>query len=284
MVKIIEMGEITRPATTPLTSTLFDHAEVKDIASFGLRNNEGLWPSYNCMDTLVPSPTCADPIAPGGVYNTFVSAEWQPAFEFAVHAGVMCASVGLNRADMEAEVRRVFALNEAKGVEAALVANRFVATGSGDPVQWAGATDVTPTAPVSLPVAPALLEGYAAANYAGVPTIHMPRAAATILADRLVWVGGKAYTLSGSKVALGGGYDDETMLDSGKWDLYATGEVFVERSSTLDFNSFVMPGDGSGVGSDENGLEPNTMLSLVARQYRVAVDCFVAKATGTVWS
>ena len=249
MVKIIEMGEITRPSTTPLTSTLFDHAEVKDIASFSLRNNAGLWPSYNCMDTLVPSPTCADPIAPGGVYNTFVSAEWQPAFEFAVHAGVMCASVGLNRADMEAEVRRV-----------------------------------TPTAPVSLLVALALLEGYAAANYAGVPTIHMPRAAATILADRLVWVGGKAYTLSGSKVALGGGYDDETMLDSGKWDLYATGEVFVERSSTLDFNSFVMPGDGSGVGSDENGLEPNTMLSLVARQYRVAVDCFVAKATGTVWS
>lgn len=281
-IAIIKGSEVTRPDTTPLGSSVLDHATVVADGHFGLHNNEGLWPSYNCLDTLVPTPICPDPL--GSTLKTFSFAEWIKGFEFAVHGGVQCRTVGLDVADQKAEVERVFGLNEGKGVEQALLLNRFVATDSDAPVQWDAPVDVTPGSPVTIQIALALLEGYAASVYAGVPTIHMPRAAASLLNERIVWIDGKAYTRSGSKVAIGGGYDDPTALATGEWDLYATGEVFVERSETVSVQSYVLPGDGSGTGSDENGIPDNSVLALAERMFRVAVDCFVAKVTATVWS
>lgn len=280
-VRIIQNSEVTRPSITPLTSSVLDHATVVDVASFGLRNDEGLWPSYNCLDTLVPTPICPNPLT--DVTKQFAFAEWQPGFAFAVYGAVQCMAVGLDVADQKSEVERVFHLNEGKGVEQALLWNRFVDSDSDSPVQWNGAVDITPSADIPLSAALALLEGEAATLYAGVPTIHMPRAAASLLNERIVWTGGKAYTRSGSKVAIGGGYDEAALLHSGEWDLYATGEVYVERSETLSFHSYVLPGDGSGTGSDENGLPHNTSIALVERMYRAAVDCFAIKATGKVW-
>lgn len=286
-VTIIQGSEVKRPQTTPLTSSVLDHATViQNADEFGLRNDAGLWPSYNCLDTLVPTSICPDPV---GV-KTFGFATWQPSFTFALHGGVQCKAVGLDQVDQKAEISRVFELNEGKGIEQALLLNRFVATGSGDedilgqPAVWDAPDDLTPVAAVPLTVALALLEGYAARVYAGVPTIHMPRAAASLLAERIIWKNGKAFTLAGSKVAIGGGYDDEAMLASGVWDLYATGEVYVERSAEVLVQSIVLPGDGSGIGSGENGFADNDVLGLAERAFRVAVDCFVAKASGTVWA
>lgn len=264
---------VSRPTPAPLGSSVLDHATVKDLASFGLRNSEGLWPSYNCLDTAIPTPMCPDPLSD----KIFAFAGWQPAMEFAVHGGVQCKAVGLDKADQKSEVERVFSVNEGKAVEQALLANRFIA---GD--LWDAPVNVTPGTPVSIQTALAILEGYAAAHYAGVPTIHMPRAAASLLNERIVWKDGKAYTKSGSKVAIGGGYDAEGTPD-GTWDLYATGEVYVERSEEIDIQTHVLPGDGSGLGSDENGLADNTVLALAERMFRVAVDCFTAKVTATVW-
>jgi hypothetical protein len=256
-----------------------EHATVEDVAAFGLRNNEGLWPSYNCLDTLVPTPFCPDPAA----QKTFSFADWVPAFEFAVHGGVQCKAVGLDVADMKSEIKRVFEANEGKGVEQALLLNRFVADAGNTPALWDAPVDLTPVSGISLVVALAMLEGYAAANYAGVPTIHMPRAAATVLSAQglISWQGSKAFTKNGSKVAIGGGYDvSET---DGTWDLFATGEVYIERSDQVDVFDYVIPGDGSGTGEGQNGLTDNTVIALVERMYRVAVDCFVVKATGKVY-
>lgn len=281
---IIRANEITRPTTTPLKSSVLDHATVDTIESFGLRNNAGLWPSYNCIDTLVPTAMCPDPLlGDSGGYKNFSSAGWIPGFEFAVIGAVQCALVGLDVADQNAELLRVFEANEGKGVEQGLLLNRFIASDSDSPVMWDEPVDLTPGCPITLPIALALLEGYARNIYAGVPTVHMPAAAASMLNERIVWNGDLAFTRSGSKVAFGGGYDDPDMLASGEWDMYATGEVFVERSSSVNVNTNVIPGDGSGVGSDENGLADNTAVSLVERMFRVGVDCFVAKATATVW-
>lgn len=277
-VKIITGTEITRPSTSPLTSSILDHATVVENAQFGLRNNEGLWPSYNCLDTLIPTSICPSPMET----KEFGFAEWVPGLEFAIYGGAQCLAVGLDAADQKAEVERVFALNEGKGIEQVLLYNRFVESDSDAPVQWDAPVDVTPATPVPLTVALALLEGYAASVYAGLPTIHMPRAAASMLGDRIEWIGDKAFTRSGAKVAIGGGYDTES--PDGTWNLYATGEVYIERSATLDFQQHVLPGDGSGTGSDENGLPDNTVIAFAERMFRVAVDCFVAKATGTVWS
>lgn len=280
MSQMIYAPDVKRPVPEPLTSSVLDHATVQDISHFGLRNNEGLWPSYNCLDLLTPTPICPDPLLEG--YKEFDFAQWQPAFEFAVYGGVQCKAVGLDVADMKAETSRVFAASEGKGVERALMANRFVASTSGS-AQWDAPVDLTPGSSTPLMAALGLLEGYAASVYTGKPTIHMPRAAAVTLGDKIVWEGDKAYTRSGAKVAIGGGYDDETDLVSGLWTMYATGEVYVERSETINLVQHVIPGDGSGIGSDENGLADNTVLTLAERMYRVAVDCFVAKATGKAW-
>lgn len=279
-VTIIKGSEITRPDTTPLGSSILDHATVATVKSFGLRNNEGLWNSYNCLDTLVPTPICPDPTAA----KTFGFSEWMPGFEFAVHGGVQCGAVGLDVEDQKAEVARVFELNEGKGIEQALLLNRFVATDSDAPVQWEAPVDVTVTGPtglLSLSANLAALIGYAAQHYAGQPTIHMPRAAAELLGDRIIWKDGLAYTRTGAKIATGGGYDGSNA--DGSWDLFATGEVYVEKSDLIRQQSYVIPGDGSGVGSDENGLADNTVVTLVERMYRVGIDCFVAKATAEVW-
>lgn len=287
MVRLIEMGEISRPATTPLQSSILDHATVgPDVTSFGLRNNEGLWPSYNCLDTLVPTPICPDPTTEDGRFKTFSTAEWQPAFEFAVHGGVQCSAVALDQEDMLSEIRRVFDLNEGKGIERALLLNRFVASDAGAPVEWEGPIDLTPSSPVPLLVAVALLESHASGVYAGVPTLHLPRAAVLILmgAGAIREEGGKFYTKTGAKVAAGGGYDDPETIASGEWDLYATGEVYIEKSKNIAANTIVMHGDGSGTEEDQNGLEENTVIALVERMYRVAVDCFVAKATARMWT
>lgn len=277
--QIIRAAEVTRPTPDPLRSSVLDHATVVTNTSFGLRNNEGLWPSYNCIDTLVPTSICPDPLAS----KTFAVAEWTPALEFAMHGGVRCKMVGLDKADMVSELDRVFALNEGKGVEQVLLYNRFVATDSDAVVQWDAPLDLTPGVGISLSTALALVEGHAAAVYAGAPTIHMPRAAASLLNERIVWEGDKAYTRSGSKVAFGGGYDSADVPD-GTFDIFATGEVYVERSETVSLSSVVIPGT-TDVGSDpDSALSDNTMLAIAERMYRVAVDCFVVKATGTAWT
>lgn len=282
--------EITRPATTPITSSVLDHAKVVtlDEGSFGLRNDEGLWVSYNCLETLTPTPMCPEPLlGDTGDFKTFDFAGWQPGFTFAVQAGVQCKAVGLDHREQKAELFRVFEANEGRGVEQALLLNRFVASDSdqttdqGKSVAWEAPTDLTPVgATVPLSVALAILEGYAATVYAGVPTIHMPRAAASLLGDRIVLRDGKAFTRLGSKVAIGGGYD-EGIWEDGTHALYATGEVYVEKSERVNVQAWNL--DKSYTGSDESGLHSNTVLSVAERMYRVAIDCFSAKITAKVW-
>jgi hypothetical protein len=95
---------------------------------------------------------------------------------------------------------------------------------------------------------------------------------------------GKFFTKAGSKVAAGGGYDDTDSSISGTMEFYVTGEVYVEKSGLVDLSQYVIPGDGSGLGSGENGLADNTVIALAERMYRVGVDCLVANVTATVWA
>jgi hypothetical protein len=286
-------SEITRPAVEALTSTVLDHATVVDMdGGFGYRNNEGLWQTYNCLDLLVPTPTCARPLIEAD-FKDFKVAGFVPGFEFGVHGGVQCSVIGLDQADQQSEVERVFAASEGKGVEMALLLNRFVdnPSGSDDPgipyaATWEAPVDLSVDG-MTLSAALAALTSYAAAVYAGQPTIHMPRGAALVAfgAGYLTERDGKFFTKTGAKVAAGGGYDDpDNVAWDGTMDLYATGEVYVERSKRLSFQEITMPGDGSGTGSDQNGLGDNTSIALVERMFRVGIDCFAAKATGRVFT
>lgn len=285
-VQITKESSVTRPSTTPMGSSILDHAEaaghlITMQGDFGLRSESGLWPSYNCKGPGQSTPfECVDEDGP---VREFGFGQWIPAFAFGVEDGVQCKALGLDKADMEAEILRTFEMNEGKSVERALLDIRFLspADSDADPL-WEPTVDVTPGTPISLAVGLALLEGYAAANYVGIPTIHMPRAAASLLNERLVWRDGLAFTRLGSRVAVGGGYDVD--LEDGVWEMYVTGEVYIERSQVVSHNVYVLPGDGSGLGSDQNGISDNTVLATADRLYRVGVDCFVAKVSGTVWS
>lgn len=276
-VQIIRGTEVNRPTPAPLRSTVLDHATVEDKTDFGLRNNEGLWPSYNCLDVLVPAPMCPDPLLgePGAGFKTFSVAGWVPGYEFAVYGATQCSAVGLDKADQKAETERVFRASEAKGVERSLRLNRFVATTSDDPIQWGAPVDLGTFDRVS--VAIAALEGYAATVYAGEPTLHMPRSIALMAfgLGLLREENGLFYTKTGAKVAAGGGYDTSMPVAT----IYISGEVYVERSTEIMVQSIVLPGDGSGLGSEENGLADNTVVSLAERMFRVGVDCFTAQAT-----
>lgn len=289
--------EVNRPEPDRLTSSVLDHAQAQGNVQtveggFGYVNNAGLYVSYNCLDLLVPTAICPEPlIDETGEPKEFDAAAWQPGFTFAVYGGVQCRIIGLDIADQNAEVQRVFERSEGKGIERALVGTRFVASeepGSDEPVspyfgQWDEPEDITPGTAISLAVALALLEGDAADKYAGLPTIHMPRAAATILevSGLIVWKDDLAFTKNGSRVAIGGGYDDPEMLASGLWDMYATGDVTIQKSSVTKVKDYpVLPGMAGSGSDDASSLIENGVVSLVERMFRVGLDCYVAKVTG----
>lgn len=281
--------EVKRPVPTPLTSSVLDHAEnagnVTNVSGgFGYRNNEGLWPSYNCLDLLTPTAICPEPQVGE---KEFTAAEWQPGFTFAVYGGTQCRAIGLDKADQEAETFRVFESSQGKGIERALREIRFEASeapGSDAPAvspyfgTWDAPEDLTPGTAIPLTVALALLEGDAAAKYVGLPWIHMPRAAATVLevSGLIVWEGDLAYTKNGSRVAIGGGYDDDAMLASGLWTMYGSGEVYIETAEAIQQAQYVLPGQAA----DSGVLLENGVVALAERMYRVAIDCYVAKVTG----
>lgn len=292
--KFVRGPEVTRPTPDPLTSSVLDHARasgnVEEIrGGFGYRNNTGLWPSYNCLDLLTPTAICPDPQVGSKVFD---AATWQPGFTFAVYGGAQCHAIGLDVNDQQTEVQRVFELSQGKGVERAIRDTRFVAAegpGSDEPVspyygEWSDPEDLTPATAISISIALALLEGDAADKYVGLPWIHMPRAAATMLEMQglIVWRGDLAFTKNGSRVVIGGGYDDPEMLASGLWDMYATGEVYIEMSDKIEDKQYVLDGMADS-GSDGNGLIENGVVSFAERMFRVVIDCYVAKVTGKVF-
>lgn len=277
--------DVTAPVVTPLRSTVLDHATVDEASThFDLVNEAGLWASFNCLDTLVPTALCPEPTED----KVFDFVGWMPGFSFAVYGGVQCNLVGLDEARQQAEVKRVFEANEGLGVERALLANRFVERDDADntgnqahrQATWDAPVDLTSAVTVDPKVALSVLEGYARTVYAGQPTLHLPAGAVSLLgSDKIVWEGDKAYTRLGSKVALGGGYDPDYVGWDGTWDFYATGEVYVEKGPKVDVHTYELTGSA---GSTALGLDSNTALTLAERPFRVAVDCFVAKATCSV--
>lgn len=277
----VQERKVTRPSVTPLRSTVLDHASVierGDKDHFDLVNEAGLWPSYNCLDTLNSTALCPDPTED----KDFDFIGWVPAFSFAVYAGTQCNLVGLDLADQKSETKRVFLANEGKGVERALLANRFVVReavdNTGNQVhrraEWDAPVDLTSAVTVDPKVALSVLEGYARTVYTGQPTLHLPAGAVSLLgSDKIVWEGNKAYTRLGSKVALGGGYDPDYVGWDGTWDFYATGEVYVEKGPEVDIQQYELNGSTGGY------FDSNTGMTLAERPYRAAVDCFVAKVT-----
>lgn len=219
-----------------------------------------VWTGAPAIGVAQPPSTNTAEVVP---VKTFDSPSWPEGQRVVLYGGVECKRFGGEdvREEALAEIRRVFEARESFGVERALLETVLQ-----------GAVDITPSlgTPVSPRVGLALLEANAAGSYAGLPTLHMPRTIASLLAaDTAVESqGGKLYTKLGSKVAAGGGYDyinmgpDGSFPSNGELWLYASGEVSAIRGD-------IIAKDTLDLGSNEN-------LDLVERPYVLAVDCYTA--------
>jgi hypothetical protein len=222
--------------------------------------------SYVWTGTPAWSSTAAKPptsnTAVVSVTKTFETPGYVDGIQFNVYGGALCKSVGNSLDHEKAELERAFRANESVGVERALMQTRFTTP---------AATDITPAAGAVDPkVGLALLEQDAAANYAGVPTIHVSRGIGSLLftANAIQKQGNRYYSWQGSKVASGGGYGAPNNGPTGaapaageQW-IYASGEVLIARGGL--FSEVTLNRD------------TNEVVALVERPYVAAVDCYAA--------
>jgi hypothetical protein len=268
--------QVRYPLAPPVVGrkgTLLDAATVAEN-NFTWQDGTGLFDSYNCLRFDAEANFCA-----ANAKDLSDVAGWQDGFRFAAYGGITCKAIGLDQDDMLAQVRRAFDLGESTAVEAALMEHRFVANaaGAGLPGEWTAPEDITPAAGAVAPaVGVALLEGHAARNYVGAPTLHLPVTIAALIAsvDGVEYRGDTLYTKYGSKVAAGAGYDYPNTGPTGaaaavgeKW-LYATGSVWVAPSEINVRQAM--------------NTDNNEVLVLAERGYIAAVDCYTAAIRVTV--
>lgn len=180
---------------------------------------------------------------------------------FAVYKGVQCVDM---TEDDSGWAQRGLELTEGIAVEQQVMAELL-----------AGATDVTPTpgTAVSVRHGIALLEGVAAANYGGVPVLHMARSTATIgLAEEALHftLDHTILTKQGALVANGGGYEGNlspagVAAPAGEAWIYITGAVTVVRGPVI--TNRVIPGTG------EDGGHLNLQMALAERLVAVSAEC-----------
>lgn len=263
----------TTPVVSPLFGGVLAHATIEENLQGPVPPSGAIGMSYNCLDTAVPTALCPDETEP----KDFQSPGLITGFDFAVYGGLNCKAIGFDEETGLSEIERVFGLKESRGVERALMETRFILgpddndADDAEAFRWPAAVDITPNdTPVPAKVGLALLEGFAASQYSGQPTLHLPYTVGSFLAadTTLVNEGGKFYTHLGGKVAVGSGYEfpnsgpDGTVVTDGTRWLYASGEVMVARSeiksrSAMDYGT-------------------NDIYALAERRYIVAVDCFAA--------
>lgn len=266
---VVKVSLPTQPAVTPRRSTILDVASVSTEFEW-IDGVEPLWLSYNQMKFRDFVGFCVN-VTP----DFDQAAIWTPGFRFAVDGGLTCKAIGLDRAEMLSSATEAFEMGESIAIERALLQNRFVADVEeyqGDPLdRWDSATDITTAdTAVSIKAGVALLEGWMADNYVGVPTIHMTVTMASLLlaVDGIEWDGTMLRTGLGSKVVAGAGYDypnsgpEGDDPEAGEGWMYASGEVWIGKGEVLPKQSM------------ENST--NEVFVQVQRGYIAAVDGPVA--------
>lgn len=282
-----EISQVTTGATSTVT---FNWAAVTGAAQYrvyvtavgGGTGTETLLTQVNAPTvTYVWTGTPARGTATAPTTNTavvnvpksFSSPSWQDGFKFAVYAGVICKLVGFDTGQTESDLDAAFSNKESVAVARALMKNRFVTGGS---LNWSAPTDLTPAAGAVDPVVGlAILEGHASWNYAGQPTLHVPRTIGSLLLNKYAAIhydGSTLRTELGAKVAADGGYESPNQGPTGAapsagelW-LYASGEVSYAASTPIT---------QSGLDLVET-TDSNRFRILRERAYIASVDCYTA--------
>lgn len=185
---------------------------------------------------------------------------------FNLYTLFQCTPVG--RTDLEQRAASALRLGEQRALERTL-GERMAAN--------TGAVDLTPAATALHPVEGlGLLEKWAAQNYGGVPVIHTPRDAGTVLTAAGAVVrssnGARLETVQGGYVASGGGYHslvgpDGTPAGDGEAWLYVTGAVVVRRAPSAEATPLTMARAPQAT---------NDAMVLAERAYVVTWECVTA--------
>lgn len=254
---------IEAPQVAPAPGGLYAVARVLDNADPHIGASGATYLSENCgVASGIEDPACIT--QEDRAEKTFDQIDVISGDPFAVYKGVQCNYLG----DDDTEwARRGLELSEHIAVEQGVMAGVLQ-----------GATDITPTpgTPVSVRVGIAMLEGYAAANYGPLPTLHMTRTAASLglASESLHYIEGHTIlTKQGAFVANGGGYEINLSpagveADPGETWMYVTGAVTVVRTPVVV--NRVIPGTGA------NGGHLNNQYALAERMVAVTVECIKA--------
>lgn len=186
------------------------------------------------------------------------------AYPVTVFTNFECRAIGEWQ---RAQARAMNALNsgESRALEKAFWQTTLDATGT---------TDLTPATTTIPEQGLATLEAWTGDNYGYVPTFHMPRNLASILATRAAihQQANHLETKLGSLVAAGAGYSVDTGPNAsapvaGETWMYATGAVQVWRGNAITGEPHL---------AKTAGEYDNTIKTLVERPYVIGHECILA--------
>lgn len=254
---------IEAPTVAPAPGGLYAVADVRDNADVHIGASGMRYLSENCgVASSILDPACL--LAEERAAKTFGEIDVISGDPFAVYKGVECVSMVDDDSDW---ARHGLELTEHIAVEQGMCDALFD-----------GATDLTPTPGTAIAVNEgiALLEGWAGANYGGVPILHMDRRVASLGLSQESLTFDLNYTITtkqGSLVANGGGYfnmDGPTGAApaAGTAWIYVTGAVVVARTPVIV--NRVIPG------VDETGAHLNLQQALAERMIAVTAECILA--------
>ena len=254
---------IEAPRVAPAAGGLYAVATVLDNVDVHIGASGMRYLSENCgVASSILDPACIT--AEDRAEKTFGDIDIVSGDPFAVYKGVQCEYLVDDDSDW---ARHGLELTEHIAVEQGMRDALFD-----------GATDLTPTPGTALAVNEgiALLEGWAGANYGGVPVLHMDRRVASLGLSQESLTFDLNYTITtkqGALVANGGGYfnmDGPTGAApaAGTAWIYVTGAVLVARTPVIV--NRVIPG------VDASGAHLNIQHALAERMVAVTAECILA--------
>jgi hypothetical protein len=172
-----------------------------------------------------------------------------------------CRTVGMPLAEQQARAMEALNVSESWAIEKVL-AERVLAP---------AATDVTGGAATSVERAIALLENYAAVNYAAQPILHLTQFAGSMAQAKGVIErhGNHLETVVGSLAVVGSGYSAHPVGASST--IYVTGRVVIQQGTARVDQAHRAV-----------GVSPtNETVNLAERTSVIAAECIVAKALVT---
>jgi len=271
---------VEAPPVTPLPFGLFSAAVVVD----DLTGHAQMGTQY-------------EPVACGDVHETRAACQEEAAafsLEDDGHTGIplvygdpftlfsmfTCNVVGVGPDRLRSLAGESLRTGESRGAERALADRLPLAAGAVDLTNGGDAVHVIEGL--------AALEEWAAANYGGVPTIHVPRGIGTLMGSLggHQRVGNHLETRQGALVASGGGYsnlsgpptdaeDPENTIQSpqtGEAWIYVTGTVVLRRAPQPDATPVIM----SRVTDGDSLAATNDGTVLASRAYVASWECITA--------